>query len=330
MKREGNFIISLDFELAWGLIDLSNFEQYKTNILGVPDVIPRLLKMSEEYEVKLNFGIVGLLLCKNAEDMKEFMPALKPSYKNRSLNPYEDNLANKVQSDVDFGKIHFASDLVALLKDHPNCEIGSHTFCHYYCQEEGQTIDEFEADINSTIKIFNREGINLNSIIFPRNQANDEYLSVCRKYGILIYRGNEENWLHDPKNSGNKFIKLARRGFRLIDTYVNLTGHNCYLPKWNKDLGMLNLPASRFLKPYVHSLRFLDHLKLNRIKSDMLYAAENDLTYHLWWHPHNFGCCQEENFALLEEIFKYYTELKLKYGFRSTTFSEIMLNLGNK
>ena len=45
--------------------------------------------------------------------------------------------------------------------------------------------------------------------------------------------------------------------------------------------------------------------------------------YHLWWHPHNFGINQLENFAFLEEILVHYRYLNEKYGFTSCTMSEL-------
>jgi hypothetical protein len=50
------------------------------------------------------------------------------------------------------------------------------------------------------------------------------------------------------------------------------------------------------------------------------------LTYHLWWHPHNFGIHQEENFLFLEKILQHYRQLQQEYQFQSIT----MTNLAEK
>jgi hypothetical protein len=55
----------------------------------------------------------------------------------------------------------------------------------------------------------------------------------------------------------------------------------------------------------------------------MTYAAKNNLTYHLWWHPHNFGINIRENLTFLNEILIHFTELNLKYNFKSNCMSEI-------
>jgi hypothetical protein len=53
----------------------------------------------------------------------------------------------------------------------------------------------------------------------------------------------------------------------------------------------------------------------------MTYAAKNGLTFHLWWHPHNFGINISENFCFLEKILLHYQQLKEKYGFQSMNMS---------
>lgn len=68
---------------------------------------------------------------------------------------------------------------------------------------------------------------------------------------------------------------------------------------------------------------------MHRIKSGMTYAAKNNKLYHLWWHPHNFGCNQKENFQFLEEILLHYNKLNKRYGFCSITMSEYAQKLIN-
>ena len=75
-------------------------------------------------------------------------------------------------------------------------------------------------------------------------------------------------------------------------------------------------------KPIFKPLRFLEGVKLHRIKRQMLHAAKNGLTFHLWWHPHNIGVKTEEHLSQLEEIFRYYAELREKYGMQSLNMRE--------
>ena len=66
----------------------------------------------------------------------------------------------------------------------------------------------------------------------------------------------------------------------------------------------------------------MEGAKVHRIKRQMLHAAKNGLTFHLWWHPHNIGVRTAQHMAQLEEIFRYYAELKEKYGMESLNMRE--------
>ena len=83
--------------------------------------------------------------------------------------------------------------------------------------------------------------------------------------------------------------------------------------KLERKVGMLNVCASRMLRPYSPKLSFLEGLRLKRIKKEMTYAAKKGEMYHLWWHPHNFGANMEENLRFLESILQTYKSCNEKY-----------------
>ena len=55
----------------------------------------------------------------------------------------------------------------------------------------------------------------------------------------------------------------------------------------------------------------------------MTHAARRGEIFHLWWHPHNLGINQEQNFKNLEEILLHFTQLQKKYGMQSASMSDI-------
>ena len=59
------------------------------------------------------------------------------------------------------------------------------------------------------------------------------------------------------------------------------------------------------------------------VSNTVLHAAKHNEVYHLWWHPHNFGVNQQENFEFLSKILKHYSALKAQYGFESMTMSDL-------
>ncbi|MFT3705702.1 MAG: polysaccharide deacetylase family protein [Agriterribacter sp.] len=336
--QHGKFVISLDFELMWGVRDVVTIEQYGPNIAGVQTVIPKLLDAFERYAIKGTFSTVGFLFFETKSEMMQAFPKLLPSYNDPNLSPYNGHF-NIVKNSYKEDVYHFAPQLIQKIKDKKVHEISTHTFSHYYCLEPGQTKEQFADDLKAAIAIAEKNGINITSIIYPRNQYNLAYADVCTDLGITSYRGNEQHWIYDstrdiqnPLIKGllaltgplkSKIKKVFRRMFRMMDSYVSISGHNCYSDEFMSAGFPVNIPSSRLLRPYAPRLSFLEGLRLRRIKKGMTYAAKHNLTFHLWWHPHNFGVNQNENFAFFEKIATHYKALNSAYGFESVTMSEI-------
>ncbi len=325
-KRPGKFVVSLDFELIWGILDKKEFaENYKGNIINVHRIMDRLLKLFDDYNIHATFATVGFLFFKNHQELLNGVPDIKPEYAETNLSPYP--YINCMEKDED--ALHYAHSLIQKIKSYPNQEIGTHTFSHYYCLEKGQNEKSFHADIESAIEIAKENGIDLKSLVFPRNQFNESYLKVCKKLGIKSYRGNENSWLYIAKEGQNE--TYLRRFIRLLDAYINISGPHTYdLQKMNAGNYPINIPSSRFLRPYSKRFEVLEPLKLKRIQSALTHAAQNSLVYHLYWHPHNFGDNIDENFNFLERIFIHFSILHDKYGMESMNMKEMVEEFEHK
>lgn len=316
----GYFVISLDFEKYWGVFDSLAEKNYQKNLLNVDLVVDRLLNLSKKYNVKLTFATVGFLFNKNKAEYLKNKPKVQPSYRNKLHNPYP--LIDKIGNDQDSDPIYFGYNTLKEIISHKDHEIATHTYCHYYCLEEGQTIEQFESDLILAKTVAKKLDVDIKSIVFPRNQVDPDYLKVCKKNGIISYRGVENHTIYKP-NSKEKSKKTLHRALRLADAYTNLTGIHTYNLKALKNDSMVDVPSSYFFRPYNKRLKFLEPLKIKRVKKGMLKASKDGEIFHLWFHPHNFGDNIEENFKNLEELFKTYSKLNEKYNFKSVTMSEM-------
>ncbi len=326
--KNGTFVISLDYEIHWGVFDAMTLDNYGENLKNVDVVIERLLLLCEKYDVKLTFATVGMLFAKNKADLQKFSPKNKPSYNDNNLDPFR--LIHSIGDSENDDKLHYAVSMINKLKNSIH-EVGTHTYSHYNCLAKGQTIDQFEEDVIAAKKIANNLDIDVESIVFPKNQVNKPYLDICEKHGILSYRGTENNGIYNGRGLKGimKNVKMVRLK-RLLDGYFNLTGYNTYnVDEINKKNTIINLPSSRFLRPYLKNLSLFEFLKVRRIKNAMKHAAKNNEMFHLWWHPHNFGAQIDQNFKNLERIFIAYKELNLKYQFESITMTELTKKIKN-
>lgn len=318
--NNGLFVISLDFELMWGVRDKKTVEEYGDHILNGKIAILEMLKLFSKFKVKSTFATVGFLFHNDISELLKEFPSHLPNYRNEKLDPYN-SIQNKTEHYKNNHSYYFCPELIGQVMESESHEIATHTYSHYYCLENGQSTKEFEADIIKAKKIANSYGIELKSIIFPRNQYSSVYLRICMKHGIENFRGNEEHFAY--KSSNQKGQTYFKRIVRLIDTYFNISGHHCSDLLKNSTNKPINIPASRFLRPYSKKLNFLEKLKVNRIKKSMTYAATNNKIYHLWWHPHNFGSDLTENLKMLEEVLNHYSFLNQNCGFQSCTMKEV-------
>jgi peptidoglycan/xylan/chitin deacetylase (PgdA/CDA1 family) len=320
-NSQGQFVISLDFEQYWGVRDVYSMRHYREQMAGERTVIPKLLKLFEEHGIHATWAIVGLLFFETLEEMKENLPHLKPNYSVKELSPYPYLYNGNLGPNESLDPHHYAPSLIRTIKETKSQQISTHTFSHYYCLEKGQSLEHFKEDLGAAVRTAEKQGLKLESIIFPRNQINDEYITILKKYGIHSYRGTPSHWIY--KKGYTRRDSILKRGLRLMDAYMNVTGHNCYSMVELPRKIPVNLPASHFLRPYSKRFRLLEPLRLKRILSSMTYAAQHGLVYHLWWHPYNFASDEEENMASFRQIIEHFKKLQFQYGMVSMNMEEL-------
>ena len=311
---KGIFTISLDFELFWGVRDHRTLENYGENIRNVHKVVPRLLELFSRYNVHCTWATVGFLFFNDKKEMLNYLPPIRPDYQKEEYDPYPYLEQNELETIY-----HFAPALIEQIKKTPGQEIGTHTFCHFYTLEKDTTIEQFQNDLQAAKRIAREKGIALHSIVFPRNQYSDAHINACLQEGIRIYRGNELSGAYKPIARENE--NYFRRAIRFGDAYINVTGHHCHRVPLHAEI--INIPASRFLRPYTPKFKMLDGFKFRRIKAGIEFAARHGLIYQLWWHPHNFGRYMDENLSFLERVCRVYQHLEEEQKMESLNFMEI-------
>jgi hypothetical protein len=312
----GGFVISLDFELMWGVRDQYSVDFYGKNILGVRQVVPRLLDMFARHDLGCTWATVGMLFFEERAALMAALPEIRPHYNDRNLSPYGD-LGNVGETERD-DPYHFGLSLIRQIAAAPRQEIATHTFSHFYCREPGQSVDEFRADLTAATTAAKAIGITLESIVFPRNQFSPVYLDACREAGIISYRGLENARIHASDGSDNE--NRTKRVGRFLDAYLNITGAHGVKPLARD--GLVDVASSRFLRPWSPKLAALEPLRLRRILIAMRRAAQRGEVFHLWFHPHNFGVHQDQNFAVMERIAQEAVRLREQFGWPSLTMAE--------
>lgn len=317
----GTLIFSIDFELHWGVRDLQRPDgSYRQNLLGERKAVPEMLKIFREFDLAATWATVGFLFAHSRDEITHYSPSLKPQYDDPLLSPYAEQIGADEASDP----LHYAPSLIKQIQQTPRQEIGTHTYSHYYCLESGQSQAAFRADLASAHAIAQGYGVQLSSIVFPRNQANPEYASALLDADIICYRGNEKKWMY--RALIGSVHPAPVRAVRIVDTYLNISGQN--LTSWDEVVepsGLCNIPSSRFIRPCRPSLPQLESLRLQRILNAMREAAATKKIIHLWTHGHNVGVNMNDNLAFLRALSAEYKILQQHYGMRSLTMQEAAL-----
>jgi peptidoglycan/xylan/chitin deacetylase (PgdA/CDA1 family) len=315
----GALVISLDFELHWGVRDKCAVDgPYRENLLGARKAIPRMLDIFAEFDVAATWATVGFLFAESKREREEFSPGLRPHYADSRLDAYAELTGEDETSDP----LHYAGSLIRQIRARTKQEIATHTFSHYYGLEPGETREAFAADLRSAMAIAKHHGVDVRSMVFPRNQFHSGYEELLKQAGITSYRGNEANWMYRPRRRSEE--TLAVRAPRLLDHYVSLSGSK--VVPWNEVLqpsGLCNVRSSMFLRPYSERRKSLEPARLRRIAAGIQAAAEQRGIFHLWWHPHNFGAHTEENLDFLRRVLEVFVDCRNKHGMQSLSMAGV-------
>ena len=81
-----NIIISLDFEMRWGVHHIfgADHDAYRSEIENVQHIVPLTLKMLKERNLRATWATVGAILLESWEEYLSMVPNA-PNYKRKSL-----------------------------------------------------------------------------------------------------------------------------------------------------------------------------------------------------------------------------------------------------
>jgi peptidoglycan/xylan/chitin deacetylase (PgdA/CDA1 family) len=318
--NEGSLVISLDFELHWGVHDSRTLESYGRNLLGVRNAVPAMLDLFAEFGIHATWATVGFLFHETRAELLRNLPAIKPEYEDPTLSPY--SLIKHIGENEASDPYHFAPSLIRRICQSPGQEIASHTYSHFFCMERGAEMAAFAEDLLAARRVAEQSAIPLRSVAFPRNQYTYAHLAICRQLGFCAYRGNAASALYRSRTK-REAKGWMLRGAKFADAYVPFSGRNISRGIPASPTAPAMIPASRFLRPYHPALRSLDQVRFFRITSGMAAAARAGNIYHLWWHPHNVGINVAENMAFLRRILEAYSRLNVEHRMRSLNMSEL-------
>jgi hypothetical protein len=315
----GAMVISLDFELHWGMRDhVDRHNPVYADLAPSRQVVSDLATCFADRAIRATWATVGILFASTREAVDAARPSVRPSYRRSELDPYSEPIGESEDVDPE----HLAGSLVRRLASTPGQEVASHTFSHFYCLEEGQDDGDLRADLAAAQSIAGTLGLRLTSLVLPRNQWNSHYASTVLDSGFTCIRGPQPSFGHRAR-AHEEHGAVSRAG-RLLDTYAGTSPPPT--TAWDAVVrtdGLCDVPASAFLRPYSPRRRRLEPVKFHRLVAGMRDAARRGRIFHLWWHPHNFAHHPAESFAFLDRLLDEYDRLSRSDGMRSLTMRDV-------
>jgi len=317
--QPGALVISLDFELHWGMRDhVSRQSPAFTELAGSRQVVVDLAALFARRGIRASWATVGFLFASSEAELSGYLPEVRPAYRRQELDPYAETVGADEAADPE----HLAGSLVRLVAATPGQEVASHTFSHYYCLEDGQHEEDLRADLAAAQAIASLQGLALTSLVLPRNQWNPRYAAAVRESGFTCFRGPQPSWGHRAQQNDDQ--GAVSRALRLVDSFGGLKPPPT--TAWESVRGpdgLADVPASAFLRPYSPPRRHLEPLKHRRLVSGMRDAARRRRIFHLWWHPHNFARHPRESFDFLECLLDEFDQLAAQEGMRSMSMRDV-------
>ncbi|MBV8817515.1 MAG: polysaccharide deacetylase family protein [Acidobacteriaceae bacterium] len=315
--KKGALVISLDFELHWGVRDHTPLDSAeRKRLLAARAVVPEILRLFREHNIRATWATVGLLFARSRDEAEECRPQRLPKYDRVELNPYHETIGRDESNDP----FHFAPSLIRQVADQAGQEIGSHSYSHYYPLEAGQCAVDFDSDLASATLIAKQSGYSLKSYVFPRNQVSRSYLPILSRGGFSSYRGTELATSKAPVTFNGQ-RRPWKRAVRLMDAYWNL--HGAQTVEWPLGDNPVPVNASRYLRPYSSALRALEAARLRRIAGAMTEAAVKGKLFHLWWHPEDFAHETKRNLDFLNRVLVVFECHRRQYDMASLSMGDV-------
>ena len=102
-NQHGAFVISLDFELHWGVRDHRPLSRAEcSRLLAARAAVPRILDLFEEFSISATWATVGMLFARSRDEAHAFAPYHKPNYSDSRLDPFREQFGKILASEFPF------------------------------------------------------------------------------------------------------------------------------------------------------------------------------------------------------------------------------------
>lgn len=299
----GAFVISLDFELAWGTRGRPAASKVGPYLDGARHAIRVMLDLFEEFKVSATWATVGALLM------------AQPGAQRRHRMIADSRFSDIPPGDHISAPNWYAEDILdRILGCSVPQEIGCHTLTHLYVNTQPEGRGELADELDLFLELF--EELRLprpRSFVFPK--AYQAHFDLLAERNFYAYRGPEDRWYESLPGT------LPAAGVRLADSVAGFTPRVRRCEHHSRNLWMI--PASQFYSPFMGVGRYVPlQSRVRKAVNGLNHAAKHGGVYHLWTHPFNMGYRTDELMLGFRQILDHAAKLRSEGSLEIRTMAE--------
>lgn len=307
---KGVFVISIDVEFAWGLVNLPITAADYARIRAEREAIRRVLEVFKKYELRATWAVVGHLFREKIE-VKEgrAVPEMPRPVMKGETRDWFAHLVGAPEA------AWCAADAIAMIRAaQPEQEIGSHSFGHVLYDEQRANADAIAADVRLAKATHEAHGLAFESFVFPCNCIG--FRGMLRDAGIRVYRGHTRRWYDGVRPNAL---------WRLMNLVTHALGMRVPVVEAVRDeYGLVNVGDSMLLYHRQGLRRLITPWAQERMARGGLEAAAREKKiFHVWFHPSNIAWRMDEQCEVLEAIMAHARALIQRGELENATMGEL-------
>lgn len=289
----GAFVISFDFEMAWGLRRSAPPGGEVAGVERVREVVDGLLEIFRRHTISATWATIGHLMVRRQDcvDGRFAFDWPAPRYPWFS-GGWFDHIPRIDEPGADR---FYAPDLIEKLVACPVYqELGAHTFSHVMVGHPACSAEIARAEFDACRRLAQRWGRALRSVVFPWNRAG--HLDVLEDLGFTCYRAMNAEWywfgaaekIGTPLGQplGRRLARRLTLPLRWADERLRLTPP---LPAARRVGRLWELPHSMFFSGFGGVGRFVSPAdRVAKALKGLQVAARRGRIFSLYTHPENF------------------------------------------
>jgi hypothetical protein len=269
----GKLIVSFDVELGWGSSgELTPRERER--VKSARALLPELLETVRSTGSVATWAVTMAVLHEGPTAFNQFLNEQGESAFGSQICQAYPHLAGAPEA-------YFYPELLSDLLHCPGQEVACHGYSHVVWDGLSGAEQWLDRELRLSQELAKRLGVQLLTLVFPKNRYSALSLAVARRHGFLGFRGDE--FVSESRELSLPALLLGRTR-RFLGAFG--LGGSASRGTVRSEAGLLRVPGQRFLR--LEDPSWLRRAHLAHVRAELSALARRGEILHIWCHPENF------------------------------------------